>query len=189
MIVAAALTVAGSLAACSAGGGSAASASGGSATSGNITWWGWTPSVQYAASYIAAFNKAYPNIHVTFKQITIAGYDAAMRPALAAPGVGPDVFDIAPGAGMALYAVDAVNLEPEIAKALGPGWKSRVAPAGRTSAPSSSRTGSAASCKERDRSRSTRTLSKRFLTASSPVYGPRCPRGRSRGPARRWSKR
>ena len=102
----------------------------GSATSGNITWWGWTPSVQYAASYIAAFNKVYPNIHVTFKQITIAGYDAAMRPALAASGVGPDIFDIAPGAGMALYAVDAVNLEPEIAKALGPDWKSKVAPIG-----------------------------------------------------------
>ena len=53
-----------------------------------------------------------------------------MRPALAASGVGPDIFDIAPGAGMALYAVDAVNLEPEIAKALGPDWKSKVAPIG-----------------------------------------------------------
>lgn len=129
-IAAAALAVAGSLAACSASGGSTASGGGGSATSGNVTWWGWTPSVQYAASYIAAFNKVYPNIHVTFKQITIAGYDAAMRPALAASGVGPDVFDISPGAGMALYAVDAVNLTPEIAKALGPDWKSKVAPIG-----------------------------------------------------------
>jgi raffinose/stachyose/melibiose transport system substrate-binding protein len=136
MIMAAALVVAGNLAACSAGGGSSAGGgggsggSGGSATSANITWWGWTPSVQYAAAYIAAFNKVYPDIHVTFKQITIAGYDAAMRPALAASGVGPDVFDIAPGAGMALYAVDAINLEPAIEKALGPDWKSKVAPIG-----------------------------------------------------------
>ena len=131
-IVAAAVAAAGTLAACSASGGPAAGGgSAGSATSGNITWWGWTPSVQYAASYIAAFNKVYPNIHVTFKQITIAGYDAAMRPALAASGVGPDVFDIAPGAGMARYAVDAVNLEPEIAKRSDPTGSPRSRPSAR----------------------------------------------------------
>ena len=62
---------------------SSSSPSTGSATSGDITWWGWTPTVQGAQAYIKAFNQAYPNIHVTFKEITIAGYDAAMRPALA----------------------------------------------------------------------------------------------------------
>ena len=127
--VIAALVAAGALAACGTSGGSAGSSSG-SATSGDITWWGWTPTVQGAASYIKAFNKVYPDIHVTFKEITIAGYDAAMRPALAVSGVGPDVFDIAPGAGLALYAPDAVNLEPAIEKALGPDWKSKVAPIG-----------------------------------------------------------
>ena len=139
-VASAALVAAGSLAACSSGGGSAASGGGGgggggSATSGNITWWGWTPTTVGAATYIKAFNKVYPNIHVTFKEITIAGWDAAMRPALAAAGVGPDVFDIAPGAGLAEYGTDAVNLQPAVAKALGPDWKSKLAligPAGLT---------------------------------------------------------
>ena len=141
--MAAALVAAGGLAACSSGGGSSPSASGGggggggggSATSGNITWWGWTPTTVGAATYIKAFNKVYPNIHVTFKEVTIAGWDAALRPALAVPGVGPDVFDIAPGAGLAEYGTDAVNLAPAVAKALGPDWKSKLAligPAGLT---------------------------------------------------------
>ena len=108
----------------------ATAARGGSATSGDITWWGWTPTVQGEAAYIKAFNKVYPDIHITFKEITIAGYDAAMRPALAVSGVGPDIFGIAPGAGLALYAPDAINLEPAIAKALGPDWKSKLAPIG-----------------------------------------------------------
>ena len=130
--VAAALVATGTLAACAgtSGGGGSASGGGGSATSGNLTWWGWTPTVQGAATYIKAFNKLYPNIHITFKEITIAGYDAAMRPALAVSGVGPDLFGIAPGAGMALYATDAVNLAPAMAKTLGPDWKTKLAPIG-----------------------------------------------------------
>lgn len=133
-MVSAALVAAGGLAACSSGGGSAAAGGGGggSATSGNITWWGWTPTTVGAATYIKAFNKVYPNIHVTFKEITIAGWDAALRPALAATGVGPDVFDIAPGAGLAEYGTDAVNLAPAVAKALGPDWKSKLALIGPT---------------------------------------------------------
>ena len=135
-VVSAALVAAGGLAACSSGGGSAAAGGGGggggSATSGNITWWGWTPTTVGAATYIKAFNKVYPNIHVTFKEITIAGWDAALRPALAAAGVGPDVFDIAPGAGLAEYGTDAVNLAPAVAKVLGPDWKSKLALIGPT---------------------------------------------------------
>jgi raffinose/stachyose/melibiose transport system substrate-binding protein len=125
------LAAAGTLAACGASGGSAGGGSG-SATSGTITWWGWTPTVQGAAAYIKAFNKVYPNIHVTFKEITIAGYDAAMRPALVS-GVGPDVFDIAPGGGIgsiAQLAPDTINLTSAIEKALGPDWKSKIAPIG-----------------------------------------------------------
>jgi raffinose/stachyose/melibiose transport system substrate-binding protein len=140
-IASAALVAAGSVAACSGGGGSAAagggaaggsSGGGGSATSGNITWWGWTPTTVGAATYIKAFNKVHPNIHVTFKEITIAGWDAALRPALAAAGVGPDVFDIAPGAGLAEYGTDAVNLAPAVAKTLGSDWKSKLALIGPT---------------------------------------------------------
>ena len=66
--------------------------------------------VQGADAYIKAFNEAYPNIHVTFKEITIAGYDAAMQ-ALAS-SVGPDVFDIAPGGGIGSIA----ELAPDTTK-------------------------------------------------------------------------
>jgi raffinose/stachyose/melibiose transport system substrate-binding protein len=128
--VAAAFIAALALAGCATGGSSPST--GGSATSGDITWWGWTPTVQGADAYIKAFNQTYPNIHVTFKEITIAGYDAAMRPALAS-SVGPDVFDIAPGGGIgsiAELAPDTTNIEPAIAKALGPDWKSKIAPIG-----------------------------------------------------------
>jgi raffinose/stachyose/melibiose transport system substrate-binding protein len=119
------------LAACG-GSGSPSGSSGGSATSGNITWWGWTPTEQVADQYIKAFNVVYPNIHVTFKMLTIAGYNAALRPALAS-SVGPDVFDVAPGAAngsVETYAPDAVNLEPAVVKALGSDWQSKLAPIG-----------------------------------------------------------
>ena len=55
----------------------------GAADSGSITWWGWTPDETPAKAYIAAFNKAYPNIKVTYKKLTIDGYNAAIRPAFA----------------------------------------------------------------------------------------------------------
>jgi raffinose/stachyose/melibiose transport system substrate-binding protein len=118
------------LTACGTGGSSAGAS--GSATSGSITWWGWTPTNEGAETYIKAFNQAYPHIHVTFKALTIAGYDAAMRPALAS-SVGPDVFDVAPGGGIgsiAELAPDTTDIAPAIAKALGPGWKSKIAPIG-----------------------------------------------------------
>jgi len=118
------------LAACAGGGG--ASGGAGSPTSANITWWGWSPTTQVAQQYITAFNKVYPNIHVTFKMLTIAGYNAALRPALAST-VGPDVFDVAPGAAngsVETYSPDAVNLEPAVAKALGGNWQSKLSPIG-----------------------------------------------------------
>src|SRR6266700_4154233 len=90
-------------------GGSSPGGSKGSATSANLTWWGWTPSVQVAQQYIKAFNKKYPDIHITYKMLTIAGYNAALRPALAS-SVGPDVFDVAPGAAngsVETYSPDA----------------------------------------------------------------------------------
>ena len=113
------------------GGGSASGASG-SATSANITWWGWTPTTQVAQQYIKAFNVKYPNIHVTYKMLTIAGYNAALRPALAST-VGPDVFDVAPGAAngsVETYSPDALNLEPAVEKALGSDWASKLSPIG-----------------------------------------------------------
>ncbi|MCU1527276.1 MAG: carbohydrate transporter substrate-binding protein [Frondihabitans sp.] len=111
------------LASCS--GSSAGSA--GSATSGNITWWGWTPQPTNAKAYIADFNKKYPNIHVTYKQVTIDGWNAALRPALASSN-GPDVFNISPGQYMTAFAGSAIDLKPAVEKALGSDWKSKLAP-------------------------------------------------------------
>jgi ABC-type glycerol-3-phosphate transport system substrate-binding protein len=119
------------LAACAGGGGSSGGGAG-NATSANINWWGWTPSTQVAQQYIKAFNKVYPNIHVTYKMLTIAGYNAAIRPALAS-SVGPDVFDVAPGGAngsVETYAPDAIDLKPAVAKALGSDWESKLAPIG-----------------------------------------------------------
>lgn len=104
----------------------------GSADSGEITWWGWTPDAAPANAYIKAFNKVYPNIKVTFKKLTIDGYDAAIRPALAS-SVGPDVFDVAPGAAngsVDIYGVNALDLKPAVEKALGADWESKLAPIG-----------------------------------------------------------
>ncbi|MEO3808294.1 ABC transporter substrate-binding protein [Sphaerisporangium sp. B11E5] len=115
-----------------AGGGPAETADKGSADSGSITWWGWTPDAAPAEAYIKAFNKVYPNIKVTFKKLTIDGYDAAIRPALAS-SVGPDVFDVAPGAAngsVDIYGVNAVDLKPAVEKALGTDWQSKLAPIG-----------------------------------------------------------
>ncbi|MFC4243244.1 ABC transporter substrate-binding protein [Gryllotalpicola reticulitermitis] len=104
----------------------------GSATKGNLTWWGWSPDPTSATQYIKAFNQAYPNIHVTFKQLQISGYDAGLRPAIAS-SVGPDVFDVAPGGGIGSvseYYQNAVDLSSSVKKALGSDWKSKVAPIG-----------------------------------------------------------
>lgn len=112
-----------SLAACS--GSEAPSA--GSATSGNVTWWGWTPQPNNATAYIAEFNKKYPKIHVTYKQVTIDGWNAALRPALASSN-GPDIFNISPGQYMSAFAGSAIDLKPAVEKALGSDWKSKLAP-------------------------------------------------------------
>jgi ABC-type glycerol-3-phosphate transport system substrate-binding protein len=104
----------------------------GAADSGSITWWGWSPDPGPAEKYIKEFNKAYPNIKVTYKKLTIDGYDAALRPALAS-SVGPDVFDVAPGAAngsVDIYGVNAVDLTPAVEKALGSDWQSKLAPIG-----------------------------------------------------------
>jgi raffinose/stachyose/melibiose transport system substrate-binding protein len=134
VVIAVGLT-AGLLSGCSSTSGSSASTD--SATKGSINWWGWTPEIGVGKQYIAAFNKVYPNIKVTYKQVATASYDAAIRPALAS-SVGPDVFNMAPGGGIGsidAYQGSAVDLTPVISKALGSSWKSKVAaigPAGLT---------------------------------------------------------
>src|SRR5579875_2086255 len=92
------LAVAASLGLLAAGltGCSTSSGTSGSATSGNITWWGWTPDQVVAENAIKEFNKQYPKIHITYKKIQDATYAAALRPALASSS-GPDVFNLLVG--------------------------------------------------------------------------------------------
>jgi raffinose/stachyose/melibiose transport system substrate-binding protein len=101
-----------------------------SSTSATINWWGWTPTDSAeATAEIAAFNKVYPNIKVNFKLITIANYMTAMRPALVS-GVGPDLFELQPGAYVTEFNSFATNMAPVAAQALGSNWQSKVAPSG-----------------------------------------------------------
>lgn len=131
-VVGAISIAAAALAACSSGGSS--TASGGSATSGNINWWGWTPDQFVATNAITAFNKEYPNIHVTFKKVPDQTFGAALRPALASNS-GPDVFNMlvgGSGAAASIYGVDAVDLTPAMVKLRGADWKTGLYPAGIT---------------------------------------------------------
>lgn len=117
-----------SLAACTGNGSEnpSSAVSGDSATAGEVTWWGWTPAEQAIANaYIEAFNKQYPNITVTFKQVGLGDYQSVMRPALASDQ-GPDLFGIAPGVLFGLYAQFGIDMAPAVENALGPDWKSQL---------------------------------------------------------------
>jgi raffinose/stachyose/melibiose transport system substrate-binding protein len=117
----------GSLAGCAPGGG--ASGDGGSATEGTVDWWGWTPEQAVAEEYIAAFNEEYPDITVNYRQLTIDGYEAAIRPALAS-NTGPDLFDIAPGAQFVQFSSYGTDLTEQVTESLGENWKEQLAPIG-----------------------------------------------------------
>jgi raffinose/stachyose/melibiose transport system substrate-binding protein len=99
---------------------------------GDITWWGWTPTADLATTMIAAFNKVYPNVKVTFVSKPIDTYNSLIGPAITS-SKGPDVFGIAPGSlngGVSLFGPGAIDLTPAVTAALGPNWKDKVAPAG-----------------------------------------------------------
>jgi ABC-type glycerol-3-phosphate transport system substrate-binding protein len=127
-VLAAATLAISALTAC--GGGSDDSTDAGSATAGTVNWWGWTPTDNATAdTYIAAFNKQYPDIKVNFKLVSISDWVAALRPALAS-GNGPDVFDMQPGAYVSQFKSFAVDQTKLAEDALGADWKSKVAPIG-----------------------------------------------------------
>lgn len=99
---------------------------------GDLTWWGWTPTSDLANTMIAAFNKVYPNVKVTFVSKPIDSYDSVLGPAITS-SKGPDVFGVAPGSlngGVSTFAGGAIDMTPAIAAALGSDWKTKVAPAG-----------------------------------------------------------
>ncbi|MFD1713335.1 ABC transporter substrate-binding protein [Amnibacterium flavum] len=102
---------------------------GGSATEGTVEWWGWVPEKGVAPAYIEAFNEEYPDIKVNYKLLTIDGYQAAIRPALAS-SAGPDVFDVASGAMFEQFKDFGVDLGPAAEEELGADWQSQVSPIG-----------------------------------------------------------
>ena len=111
---------------------SAAATADTSALTGDLTWWGWTPTADLANTMIAAFNQVYPNVKVTFVSKPIDNYNSLIGPAITS-SKGPDVFGIAPGSlngGVSLFGPGAIDLTPAVTAALGPDWKSKVAPAG-----------------------------------------------------------
>jgi raffinose/stachyose/melibiose transport system substrate-binding protein len=111
--------------------GQAASTNGGSATKGKVTWWSWTPDNDLAGREIAAFNKDYPNIQVTYKKVPIDNYAAVLRPALASND-GPDVFTVNASGSFSgtTFAPYAYDLTADTKKLLGADWKSKVASTG-----------------------------------------------------------
>ena len=95
-------------------------------------WWGWTPGSPVNEEYIAAFNEEYPDIEVTWRQVPIDQYNAAVRPALAT-GSGLDVYQMSAGSangGVAVFGPSAIDLTPAVEQALGPDWKDLLSPTG-----------------------------------------------------------
>jgi ABC-type glycerol-3-phosphate transport system substrate-binding protein len=102
------------------------------ALTGDLTWWGYTPTADLATQMIAGFNKVYPNVKVTFVSKPIDSYDSVLGPAITS-SKGPDVFNVAPGSlngGVSQFGAGAIDMTPAITAALGSDWKTKVAPAG-----------------------------------------------------------
>lgn len=114
------LLVVASAAACSSTSSNKGSGNKGSGSS-NLTWWGWN--VSDVKGMIASFEKAHPNIKVTFKEYKNADYPSALTPALRSNS-GPDVFQVQPGALVTKYAPLALDLTSYEQGAHGTGWKS-----------------------------------------------------------------
>jgi len=114
------------LAGCAAGGGSG-DADASPADSGSITWWGWTPDTPVAERYIAAFNKEYPDIEVTYKNFENVDFRNTIVSALES-GQGPDVFDLSSAGGTPdLWGPYAVDLAPLAKDTLGDDWENSFA--------------------------------------------------------------
>ncbi len=111
------------LAACSKGGSNGGEVA--ASDSGEITWWGWTPDTPVAEKYIAAFNKDYPDIKVTYKNFENVDFRNALGPALDS-GKGPDVFDLsAAGGSPDTWGPYALDLAPFATEVLGDGYESK----------------------------------------------------------------
>ena len=94
----------------------------------DIVWWGWTPGSPVNEEYIANFNELYPDIHVTWKQIQINDYDAAIKPALA-NGEGVDCFQVSAGSangGVSIFGPMAEDMTPVLIETLGEDYADKL---------------------------------------------------------------
>lgn len=111
------------------GGGDADSGSKDSATAGEVVWWGWSPDVTLADTWIAEFNKVHPDIKVTYKNFENQAYGPALSPALRT-NAGPDVYDMALGGGqfgVKTFGQYALDLLPAVEKNVGGDWREKYA--------------------------------------------------------------
>ena len=92
---------------------------------GKLTYWGWQGSTSLPAE-IAAFNKVYPNIKVTYKQLdNDPKYSQELTPGLLSNS-GPDIFMLPPGVKVDTYKSYARDLVPLAKQQLGSDWKSKI---------------------------------------------------------------
>ena len=94
----------------------------------DIVWWGWTPGSPVNEEYIASFNELYPDINVTWKQVPIDDYDAAIKPALA-NGEGVDCFQCSAGSangGVSIFGPMAEDMTPVLIEVLGEDYADKL---------------------------------------------------------------
>jgi len=94
----------------------------------DLVWWGWTPGSPVNESFIEAFNEEYPDINVTWKQVSIDDYDATIKPALAY-GEGVDIFEVSAGSangGVEVFSGQAIDLTDAVIEALGEDYADKL---------------------------------------------------------------
>lgn len=94
----------------------------------DLVWWGWTPGSPLNEQYIAEFNKAFPDVNITWKQTTVDDYDAAIKPALA-NGEGVDIFEVSAGSangGVGIFGGQAISMEDALKNYLGDDYKDKL---------------------------------------------------------------
>lgn len=93
-----------------------------------LVWWGWTPGSPVNEQYIEEFNKKFPDIKITWKQVTIDDYDATIKPALA-NGEGVDIFEVSAGSangGVSVFGGQAIDFTEDLKARLGDDYADKL---------------------------------------------------------------